>query len=85
MTKMLTTLLKVLRELYVMTEDRAVKQKCVGITIEHNRKHNVIYLTMPGYIEKAIQRFGKAKRPHIHTSATRKGPADGAWATPGCK
>jgi len=56
-------LLKALRELYVMTEDRATTQKYVGITIDHDRFNNTIHLSMPGYCAKAITRFGKAKRP----------------------
>ena len=55
-------LLAALRELYIMTEERAAKLKYVGITIEHDRVNNVIYLTMPGYVQKAIIRFGKPKR-----------------------
>ena len=54
-------LLKALRELYVMTEDRAPTQKYVGITISHDRKKQCIRLSMPGYIQKALQRFGQAK------------------------
>jgi len=55
-------LLAALRELYIMTEDRATKQKYVGITIDHDRDDNAIYLTMPGYVNKAMTRFGTAKR-----------------------
>lgn len=51
-------LLAALRELYVMTEDWAAEQKYVGITITHDRARNVISLSMPGYVEKALQRFG---------------------------
>ena len=55
-------LLRVLRELYVMTEDRGTEQKYVGITIHHDRQRRRMRLSMPGYIEKAIQRFGQAKQ-----------------------
>jgi hypothetical protein len=70
-------LLKVLRELYIMTEDRAAKQKYVGITIEHDRTHNTIHLTMPGYIDKAIQRFGRAKHPGAKSPITYTPPQRG--------
>ena len=55
-------LLHVLRELYIMTEDRGLEQKFVGITIKHNRSRRVMHLSMPGYVEKAIVRFGHAKQ-----------------------
>ena len=55
-------LLSILRELYIMTEDRGLEQKYVGITIKHDRERQRMYLSMPGYIEKALQRFGKAKQ-----------------------
>ena len=69
-------LMAALRELYIMTEDRGAKQKYVGITIEHDRRNNIMYLTMPGYVKKAIIRFGKAKRsgaksPLIYTPPPR--------------
>ena len=56
-------LMSTLRKLYIMTEDRATKQKYVGITIEHDLQNRTIYLTMPGYVHKAIVRFGHAKNP----------------------
>ena len=56
-------LLSALRELYIMTEDRAAHQKYVGITIDHDRTRHTISLSMPGYVNKAIARFGKAKKP----------------------
>jgi hypothetical protein len=55
-------LLTVLRELYIMTEDRGTLQKYVGITIKHDRQQRLMQLSMPGYIDKAIQRFGQAKQ-----------------------
>jgi hypothetical protein len=51
-------LLACLRELYVMTEDWAEEQKYVGITVKHDRTANIITLSMPGYVEKALARFG---------------------------
>jgi len=64
--------LTTLRLQYEITEDRDVKQKYVGITIEHDRKANTISLSMPGYIEKALARFQmtdarKASSPAIYT------------------
>ena len=55
-------LLTLLRELYIMTEDRGLVQKYVGITIKHDRKQKLTQLSMPGYVHKALQRFGKAKQ-----------------------
>ena len=55
-------LLHVLRQLYTMTEDRSHIQKYVGITINHDRDKHCMQLSMPGYCDKAIQRFGHAKR-----------------------
>lgn len=65
-------LLAALRELYVMTEDRQSEQKYVGTTIAHDITNNVLTLSMPGYVEKALQRFGKqdikgADSPLIYT------------------
>jgi hypothetical protein len=64
--------LATLRMQYEITEDRDVKQKYVGITIEHDRSRNTITLSMPGYIEKALIRFQmtdtrKASSPAIYT------------------
>ena len=71
-------LLTVLRKLYIMTEDRAQSQKYVGITIEHDRITNTIMLSMPGYVEKAITRFGHAKRPGAKTPLTYIPPKFGS-------
>ena len=64
--------LATLRMQYEITEDRDVKQKYVGITIEHDRSLNTITLSMPGYIEKALARFQmtdarKASSPALYT------------------
>ena len=69
-------LLRALRELYTMTEDRGVQQKFVGITIHHDRVKRRMQLSMPGYVEKALQRFGAAKQrgaksPLIYTPPIR--------------
>jgi hypothetical protein len=50
--------LAVLRKQYEITEDRNDTQKYVGITIAHDRINNKISLSMPGYVEKALKRFG---------------------------
>jgi hypothetical protein len=52
-------LLTTLRALYEITEDWSEVQKYVGITIKHDRANNKIQLSMPGYIEKALTRFGR--------------------------
>jgi hypothetical protein len=49
--------LGVLRKQYEITEDRSDTQKYVGITIAHDRSKRTISLSMPGYVEKALQRF----------------------------
>jgi len=79
-------LLETLRKLYVMTEDRASTQKYVGITIDHDRSAATITLSMPGYVEKALKRFGKAeqqgaKSPLIYTPPPR-GPEGQFTSTP---
>ena len=78
-------LLATLRKLYEMTEDRTTTQKYVGITIAHDRKAATITLSMPGYVEKALKRFGQAKRlgaksPMIYTPIIR-GP-EGQFTRP---
>ena len=70
-------LMKALREMYIMTEDRAAKQKYVGITIEHDRVNHVIYLSMPGYVEKAIIRFGKPNKSGANSPIHYTPPAYG--------
>jgi len=50
-------LLSALRELYVITTDFSDRQKYVGITLDYNKKKWYIDMSIPGYVEKAIQRF----------------------------
>ncbi len=50
-------LLTVLRELYTITTEFGATQKYVGITLQHNRTQNYINMSIPGYVQKAIQRF----------------------------
>lgn len=73
-------LLHALRELYIMTEDRASTQKYVGITIAHHRQSNTIKLSMPGYVEKAIKRFGSAKHMGARSPLTYIPPNYGTKA-----
>ena len=53
-------LLAALRELYTITTDFAITQKYVGITLFHNLKTNTIEMSMPGYVQKALQRFKRS-------------------------
>ena len=55
-------LLTVLRELYTITTEFGVTQKYVGITLHHNRTQRYIDMSIPGYVQKAIQRF---QRPNL--------------------
>ena len=50
-------LLSVLRELYTITTEFGATQKYVGITLHHNRTKRHIDMSIPGYVQKAIQRF----------------------------
>ncbi len=50
-------LLSAPRELYIITIDFSAKQKYVGITLDYNKKKRYIDMSIPGYVEKAIQRF----------------------------
>ena len=52
-------LIKVLEELYVITVDKALKQKYVGITIDYHKDKGYIDVSMPGYVQKALVRFQK--------------------------
>jgi hypothetical protein len=50
-------LLASLRELYTITTEFGMTQKYVGITLHHNRTKRYIDMSIPGYVQKAIQRF----------------------------
>ncbi len=50
-------LFNALRELYTITVDYE-GAKYVGMTIQHDRAARTISISMPGYIQKALQRFG---------------------------
>ena len=52
-------LLNTLRELYEITENFAQTQKYVGITLEHVKENRLIYMSMPGYVQKALTRFNR--------------------------
>lgn len=70
-------LMTTLRKLYRMTEDRSTQQKYVGITIEHDRKARTIQLSMPGYVQKALTRFGQPKKPGAKSPLTYTPPRYG--------
>ena len=52
-------LITCLKELYEITVDQAPVQKYVGITIDYQKKKRYIDISMPGYAQKALVRFGK--------------------------
>jgi hypothetical protein len=70
-----------LRKQYEITEDRGTLQKYVGITIEHDRDANTITLSMPGYIEKALVRFGMSTARGVSSPAVYVPPEYGAKIT----
>jgi hypothetical protein len=68
-------LMQTLRKLYKITEDWAAEQKYVGITFSHDLTKNKITMSMPGYVNKAIERFRaqdipEAKSPGIYIPPT---------------
>jgi hypothetical protein len=71
-------LLAALRELYVMTEDWAAEQKYVGITVSHDRANNIITLSMPEYVDKALARFGASDIKGAHSPSIYVPPTYGA-------
>ena len=48
-----------LSELYTMTTQMGNVQKYIGITMLYHRANHFIHWCMPGYIEKALKRFGR--------------------------
>ena len=48
-----------LSELYTVTTQMGNTQKYIGITMIYNRAKRFIHWCMPGYIEKALKRFGR--------------------------
>ena len=73
--------LGVLRMQYEITEDRGSTQKYVGITIAHNREAKTMSLSMPGYIEKALGRFGMTDARKVSSPAVYTPPEYGAKIT----
>jgi hypothetical protein len=55
-------LFRVLRLQYVMTMD-TTGSKYLGIDIFHNPKNNTVTLSMPGYVQNALTRFGVTLNP----------------------
>ena len=51
-------LINTLKELYVITVDKALKQKYIGITIDYHKEKGYMDLSMPGYVDNALTRFG---------------------------
>ena len=68
-------LINILKEHYEISEDWS-GTKYIGITFEWDYTNRMVHLSMPGYIEKALQRFGhgRPKRlqnsPHPHIAPT---------------
>ncbi len=56
-----------LRELYTITVDYT-GSKYVGMTIEFDRSARTVSLSMPGYVEKALARFGVPPKKHATDS-----------------
>ena len=66
-----THLIETLKEYYTISEDWG-GNKYVGLTIDWDYKGRQVHLSMPGYIEKALKRFGHERprkrqdQPHEH-------------------
>jgi hypothetical protein len=56
-------LISALSELYVLTTDWS-GSKYIGIDIDYNLSTKTVNLSMPGYVEKALQRFGVIRNSH---------------------
>ena len=70
--------LATLRKLYEITEDRALTQKYVGITIYHDRAAHTIQLSMPGYVAMALVRFNMETATGANSPAIYVPPEYGA-------
>jgi hypothetical protein len=51
-------LIDTLHKMYTITIDKALKQKYIGITIDYNKQKRYMDLSMPGYVDNALTRFG---------------------------
>ncbi len=65
----------ILKEHYEISEDRS-GSKYIGITFDWDYRNRRVHLSMPGYITKALQRFGHERPgrmqnlPHLHVAPT---------------
>jgi hypothetical protein len=71
-------LISALQELYEITVDTAPIQKYVGITIDYKPDKQYIDLSMPGYVKKALVRFGKTAVRGVNSPMTYIPPNYGA-------
>lgn len=68
-------LINILKQHYEISEDWT-GTKYIGITFEWDYDHRMVHLSMPGYISKALQRFGHERprrvqnSPHPHVTPT---------------
>jgi hypothetical protein len=60
-------LISALSELYVLTTDWS-GSKYIGIEIDYNIEERTVKLSMPGYVEKALNRFGVIRQPRATNS-----------------
>ena len=66
-------LINILKEHYEISEDWS-GEKYIGITFDWDYRNRKVHLTMPGYIRKALQRFGHERprrqqnSPHPHVA-----------------
>jgi hypothetical protein len=58
--------------------DQAPVQKYVGITIDYRKDKRYIDLSMPGYVQKALVRFGKTAVRGVNSPMTYVPPNYGA-------
>jgi hypothetical protein len=71
-------LIAYLKELYEITVDMAPVQNYVGITIDYRKEKRYIDLSMPGYVQKALFRFGKTAFRGVNSPMTYVPPSYGA-------
>jgi len=71
-------LISCLQELYQITIDKGPIQKYVGITIDYQKEKKYIDLSMPGYVQKALVRFGKTDVRGVNSPLTYVPPNYGA-------
>ena len=52
-------LIETLQKLYTITIDKSPLQKYIGITLDYQREKGYLDMSMPGYVNNALTRFGK--------------------------